>query len=102
MMAFEGEENEPGILSRPGKGISMNVNVIGLGYVGCVSAACLANSGHSVTGIDINEAKIDLIRQGKSPIIEPRLPDLLQEGIVSGRIKVTRDNFPDADVSIVC
>lgn len=80
----------------------MRVNILGLGYVGCVSAACLANSGNSVTGIDINEAKIDLIRQGKSPIIEPRLQDLLGEGIASGKLAVTKDKLPKADVSIVC
>lgn len=80
----------------------MRVNIFGLGYVGCVSAACLAGSGHSVTGIDINEAKIDLVRQGKSPIIEPRLQELLNEGIVSGRLTVEKDRLPIADVSIVC
>ena len=80
----------------------MRVNILGLGYVGCVSAACMAKSGHEVTGIDVNETKIDLIKQGKSPIIEPRLQDLLKEGIDSGRLKATSGKFPDADVSIVC
>jgi len=80
----------------------MNVNILGLGYVGCVSAACLANSGHCVTGIDINETKVDMIRQGKSPIIEPRLQELLHEGIVTGRLTATKDKMSNADVSIVC
>ncbi|HEY7531661.1 MAG TPA: nucleotide sugar dehydrogenase [Nitrospiraceae bacterium] len=62
----------------------------------------MAKSGHEVTGIDVNETKINLIKQGKSPIIEPRLQDLLKEGIDSGRLKATSGEFPDADVSIVC
>jgi GDP-mannose 6-dehydrogenase len=80
----------------------MRVNILGLGYVGCVSAACLAKSGHHVTGIDINDAKINLISQGKSPIVEPLLQDLLKEGVESGRLKATTGKLPDADVSIVC
>ena len=80
----------------------MRVNILGLGYVGCVSAACMAKSGHTVTGIDINDAKINLISQGKSPIIEPRLQELLKEGIDTGRLRATKDQLPDADVSIVC
>lgn len=80
----------------------MKVNIFGLGYVGCISAACMAKSGHYVTGIDISEAKVDMIRQGKSPIIEPGLEELLKEGVASGHLVVTKDEIPNADVSIVC
>jgi len=79
----------------------MRINIFGLGYVGCVSAACLARSGHEVTGIDIDPLKLGMIRDGKSPIVEPGLDDIIAEGRRSGRLNVSPD-APAADVSIVC
>jgi len=69
----------------------MNIAVFGLGYVGCVSAACLAREGHRVIGVDVNPAKIEAVRQGKSPLIEPGLEMLIKAGVTAGLIKATDD-----------
>jgi len=55
----------------------MKVSVFGLGYVGCVTGACLAQAGHEVIGVDVNPDKVDLINRGETPIVEPGLPELL-------------------------
>lgn len=81
------------------------VSVFGLGYVGAVSVACLADQGHEVVGVDVNPAKVDHIGQGKSPIIEAGLGDLLKKGVDSGRIRTTTDTagaVRDTDVSFIC
>ena len=53
----------------------MKIAVFGLGYVGVVSAACLVRDGHEVLGVDPNPLKVDFLRQGQSPIVEPGLHD---------------------------
>lgn len=65
----------------------MQISVFGLGYVGCVSAACLASDGHTVIGVDINQEKVETIQKGKSPIVEPGLPELIKENVDAGTIK---------------
>lgn len=65
----------------------MRISVIGLGYVGAVCAGCLAERGHTVYGVDVSQAKIDLINSGKSPIVEPGLEGLLEKGVAAGLIK---------------
>ena len=59
----------------------MRVSVFGLGYVGCVTAACLAKAGHQVVGVDINPDKVAMVNAGTSPLVEPGLGELLAEVI---------------------
>jgi len=75
----------------------MRIAVFGLGYVGVVSAACLARDGHSVAGVDPNPLKVDLLRQGRSPIVEPGLEELIVAAVSAGRLVAGAD--PAAAVS---
>jgi len=83
----------------------MRVSVFGLGYVGTVSAACLARDGHEVIGVDVNQQKIDTINAARSTVIEPRLHDLVSDAVRSGQLHAT-DNGCDAilnsDLSLIC
>ena len=83
----------------------MRVSVFGLGYVGCVSAACLARDGHSVIGVDVNPLKVACVNAGRSPVIEPDLDGLVADGRRAGRLEAT-DNGPSAvartDLSLIC
>jgi GDP-mannose 6-dehydrogenase len=78
--------------------------VIGLGYVGCVSAACFAKLGFHVVGIDRDEHKVRSIREGSAPFYEPGLPDVVREGTVSGRLTASQDihALRAADIALVC
>ena len=67
------------------------ISVFGLGYVGAVSLACLAESGHTMMGVDVNPTKVALIAEGCSPIIEAGLEESLKKGVLSGRIQATTD-----------
>ncbi len=69
----------------------MTIAVIGTGYVGLVSAACFAELGHTVWGIDIDEAKVQMLRAGKSPIFEPGLEELIKQGLANGRLRFETD-----------
>jgi GDP-mannose 6-dehydrogenase len=80
----------------------MKVNIFGLGYVGCVSAACLACDGHTVHGYDVDPLKVDMINAGKSPIREPGLEEKLKEAVSSGRLTASRNSIVEADVSLIC
>ncbi len=83
----------------------MRISIFGLGYVGAVTAACLAQEGHAIIGVDLDPTKLSLFREGKSPIVEEGLPDLIQKGVESGAIRVTNDGtqaFHETEVSLVC
>ena len=83
----------------------MNISVFGLGYVGAVSCACFAKLGHRVTGVDVNEQKVQMILSGKSPIVEKDLDEYVAEGIEKGTITATTDVTKAvlaSDISIVC
>ena len=61
----------------------MRIAIFGLGYVGCVSAACLAKEGHQVVGVDVNPLKVEMLNAGQSPIIETQVDDLLRQAVQS-------------------
>ena len=82
----------------------MKISVFGLGYVGCVSAACLAHDGHTVVGVDINPRKVELVEAGSSPVVEPGLNELVAEGVNEGRLLVARNGAEavrETDVSMI-
>jgi GDP-mannose 6-dehydrogenase len=76
-----------------------------LGYVGSVSAACLAALGHDVVGVDVNPMKVDLVNAGRSPVIEAGLDALIAEGVAAGRLMAgtnAREAVAASDVSLIC
>jgi GDP-mannose 6-dehydrogenase len=83
----------------------MKLGIFGLGYVGCVTAACLASDGNTVMGIDVNPLKVEMIGSGSSPIIEPGLDALITEGVKSGRLSASQNHEEvvlNTDISLVC
>ena len=83
----------------------MKVSLFGLGYVGCVTAACLAKCGHDVLGVDVNADKVGMINAGKSPIIEEGLAEIILESQIGGRFRATTDPVEavlNSEVSLVC
>lgn len=81
----------------------MNISVVGLGYVGCVSVACLAESGHSVIGTDIKQIKVDLLNSGKPTIVEKGLSELIKKNTerISATLDVKQATL-NSDVSVIC
>lgn len=83
----------------------LNVAVFGLGYVGSVTAACLASVGHCVTGVDVNAQKVSTLNSGQCPVVEPGLPERLKQAVGSGNLRATTDYaeaMRNADISLVC
>jgi GDP-mannose 6-dehydrogenase len=83
----------------------MKISIFGLGYVGAVSAGCLARVGHHVIGVDPNEDKVDMINEGVTPIIEKDLGEILSEVVKQGRLKATTNASEavcDTDMSFIC
>ncbi len=85
--------------------MSVSISIFGLGYVGSVSAACFANLGHNVIGVDVSPTKVEALASGRSPIVEARVSELIEEGHKTGRIRATTEAsvaVRDSDVSFVC
>src|SRR3954470_23178362 len=85
--------------------IPVRISVFGLGYVGCVSAACLAARGHEVVGVDVNPVKVDLIAGGNAPVVEERIGELTAEVVASGALRATTDvaeAIAATEVSLIC
>jgi GDP-mannose 6-dehydrogenase len=83
----------------------MRIAIFGLGYVGAVSAACLSKEGHHVIGVDANPDKVDLIKKGKSPVVEKDVDEMIASGVANGTLRATTNSAAavrDADLSIVC
>ncbi|GAH69621.1 unnamed protein product, partial [marine sediment metagenome] len=83
----------------------MKISVFGLGYVGCISAACLAKEGHTVMGVDINPDKVKEINLGKSPLLEKGLEELIAKGVAEGNLRATSDPKEaviNSDISFLC
>lgn len=83
----------------------MKVSVFGLGYVGAVSCGCLAQDGHDVIGVDVNVEKANLINEGRTPILEDRIGDIVSDAVKQGRLRATTDASEAVlatELSIVC
>lgn len=83
----------------------MRISVFGLGYVGCVSAACLAADGHTVVGVDVNEAKVALVNAGTAPVVEERVGELMASAVRAGSLRATSDAeaaIATSELSLVC
>jgi GDP-mannose 6-dehydrogenase len=80
------------------------IAVLGLGYVGCVTAACFASLGHRVMGIDRDQHKVDNVLAGRAPFYEPGLEELVRENVAAGRLSAatSADGIADAAVVMVC
>src|SRR4030095_14155444 len=83
----------------------MRVSVFGLGYVGSVSAASFAADGHTVVGVDVNPGKVATLNEGRSPIVEKGLDDLIRDNAANGRLRATTDTadaIRDTEISLIC
>lgn len=83
----------------------MKLCVVGVGYVGLVSAACFAREGHTVIGADTNQAKVDMINGGVSPIVESQTPELIRDAVAKGALRATTDieeAVRTCDVTLIC
>lgn len=83
----------------------MRISIFGLGYVGAVGAGCLAKDGHAVIGVDPNQTKVDLINEGKTPIIEAEIGDIISRSVREGTLRATTsvaEAVHGSDVSFIC
>ena len=85
--------------------MSRAISIFGLGYVGTVTAACLAHQGNHVIGVDVSPAKVEALHTGRSPIVEPGVADLVRECRQAGRLDATNDSRKavlETDISFLC
>lgn len=84
--------------------MTLTISVIGTGYLGAVHAACMADLGHTVVGVDTDPAKVAALNAGTAPLFEPGLDELLARVVPTGRLRFTTDvaEVADADVHFVC
>lgn len=83
----------------------MKIAVFGLGYVGTVTAAGLAHSGHTVVGVDVDETKVEAFGAGRSPVVEPGIAELVEAGVQAGRLRATTSvemALERTDLSLIC
>lgn len=83
----------------------MRVSVFGLGYVGCVTAACLAQLGHTVIGVDVQTGKVEALNRGHAPVLEPGLDELVAEHVRGGKLRATMDvseAVAQSELALVC
>src|SRR5438552_7451379 len=83
----------------------MRLSIFGLGYVGCVSAACFGEAGHEVIGVDVNETKVGIVNDSRSPIVEPGIEQLIRASVTAKRLRATgdaSDAVQGSDISLVC
>ena len=83
----------------------MNISIFGLGYVGAVTAACLAKGNHGVIGVDIKEEKVEAMNHGKAPFYEKNLDDLISHAVEKDRLRATEDvkeAVENSQISLIC
>ncbi len=85
--------------------MSPSISVFGLGYVGTVTATCLAHKGHNIIGVDLSRAKVEAMEAGRSPIVEPRVGNLISESHAADRLHATSDSeyaVLNSEISFLC
>ena len=85
--------------------MGLSISVFGLGYVGSVSAACFSHAGHKVTGVDVSPLKVEMMASGRTPIVEARMAELVEEGHRTGLLQATTSAeaaIGNSEISFVC
>lgn len=83
----------------------MKISIFGLGYVGAVSAGCLAKDGHVLIGVDPNQTKVDLINQGNTPVIEKDIGEIIERAVAENKLRATTnvdEAINNSDISLIC
>lgn len=85
--------------------MSRSTSVFGLGFVGTVTAACLANRGNNVIGVDLNRIKVEAMDSGNSPIVEPRVSEIITDSHKADRLQATtsaKTAVLNSEISLLC